>query len=126
MPVTISTHWDHGLVFATASGINATCTISTTNYGPAHKAQNKIQPPNETININQQPTPKKKARKNNKLKEYETILADDIRIATNKRELDQTFASSNADDLVDLGTPSAINKKRKLGPILNERFSRNL
>ena len=96
------------------------------NYGPAHKPQNKIQPPNETININQQRTPKKKARKNNKLKEYETILADDIRIATNKRELDQTFASNNVNDLVDLGTPSAINKKRKLGPILNERFSRNL
>ena len=60
------------------------------------------------------------------LKEYETILADDIRIATNKRELDQTFEFNNVNNLVDLGTPSILNKKPKLGPILNERFSRNL
>ena len=96
------------------------------NYGPAHKHQIKIQPPKEISNITQQPTAKKKARKTNKLAEYETILADDIRIATNKRELDQTFEFNNINNLVDLGTPSVLNKKPKLGPILNERFSRNL
>ena len=96
------------------------------NYGPAQKHQIKIKPAKEISNTTQQPTAQKKTRKTNKLTEYETILADDIRIATNKRELDQTSASHNVNDLVDLGTPSAINKKRKLGPILNERFSRNL
>ena len=74
---------------------------------------------------NHQPIPKKKARTINKFTEYDTILAADIRIATNKRELEQTLALNKLNDLVDLGTPITNNKKVRLGPILNERFCRN-
>ena len=97
------------------------------NYGPTYKKNHKSvshkdqpEPDNQS-----QPQPNKKPRKANKIKEYEIILADDIRIANNKRKLDQTLERDKLNNLVDLGTPSHLNKKPRLGPILNERFCRS-
>ena len=59
----------------------------------------------------------------NQLNNYETILADDLRIAK-KREL--SLSTDDPDlDLVDLGVLKVVKKRPRLGPILTKRFGRS-